>query len=288
MELIPQNGFPAVMHTLCLIRSAGKAGKHGKPFQLSQGIFHLPVIALVAGLGGIGSPVVFQVELPVPKGYIAIRFLHVFMDFFKKFLGICGFNIRHAGDTVNRPDIFNHASRGSAASVSVSVGNENLPAQIFIFKFTPGADNGFGSDFSIVGRASARYRHAGGRYVHKICQHFRPVDPAPPEQVVGYGIILVPADFRCHKGIQAAQLHNLRERPAVAEHVRQPQKMAFFAEFFFDKADPVQELAGKAFPGGHVAVRFQPHAAVRLPAAFLYTLLNALIYFRAVFFQKFI
>ena len=110
----------------------------------------------------------------------------------------------HAGNTVNRPDILNHASGGAAASVPMPVRNEDLMAQILIFKFPPGTDNGFRRNFPVIRGASSRNRHAGGRDIHKISQHFGTVYPAPPEQVVGNRVILVPADFGGHKGIQAA------------------------------------------------------------------------------------
>ena len=128
MELIPQDGFPAVMNPLRRISSARQAGKHRQPFQLTQGVFQLAVVTFVPRLGGIGPPVIFQVKLSVPKGHIAIRIFHILMDFFKKFLGVGRFDPRHAGNTVNGPDVFNHAPGGAASSVPVSVGNQHFVA----------------------------------------------------------------------------------------------------------------------------------------------------------------
>ena len=210
------------------------------------------------------------------------------MDFFKKFLGVGRLDPRHAGNAVNGPDVFNHASGGAAASIPVSVGNQDLPAQLLILELPPGSHDGFRRNFPVIGGSPSRYRHAGGGHIHEIGEHFRPVNAAPAEQVVGNGVELVPADFRSHEGIQAAKLHNLGQRPAVAEHIRQPEEVAFFPELLLDKTDAIQKLPGKALAGGHITVRLQPHAAIRLPASFLHTLLDSFVNFRAVFFQKFI
>ena len=90
----------------------------------------------------------------------------------------------------------------------------------------------------------------------KMGQHLCSVDPLPVEGVVGDLVDLVPADLRGHEGVDANALENLRQRPAVAENVGQPEVFAAMAEFLHQEAHAVEELAGQRFAGGNVAVRF--------------------------------
>ena len=101
------------------------------------------------------------------------------------------------------------------------------------------------------------------RGIHKIGQDLRAVDAPPPEQVVGYGIVLVPADLCGHE----------RVNPVV------------HAEFLLEEPLAVHELTYQGLAGGYVTIRLHPHAAVSLPSALTHPLFYFCVNFRAVFFD---
>ena len=103
------------------------------------------------------------------------------------------------------------------------------------------------------------------------------VDAPPDDGVVGHLVDLVPGQLGGHEVVDAALLHDLGQGAGVAEHVRQPQDAVVHAELLLEEPLAVDELAHQGLAGGQVAVGFQPHAALRLPAALLDALLDALI-----------
>ena len=103
------------------------------------------------------------------------------------------------------------------------------------------------------------------------------VDTPPHHGVVGDLVDLVPGQLGGHKVVDAALLHDLGQGAGVAEHVRQPQDAVVHAELVLEKPLAVDELAHQGLAGGQVAVGFQPHAALGLPASLLDPLLDPLI-----------
>ncbi|MNC07985.1 hypothetical protein D3C75_555550 [compost metagenome] len=76
-------------------------------------------------------------------------------------------------------------------------------------------------------------------------QHFTAINTSPFEGVVRHAVILVPADLRRHKGIDTRFAQDLRQCPAVAENIRQPEVLAFGSELFPEELRSVQNLAYK-------------------------------------------
>ncbi|MNE63999.1 hypothetical protein D3C80_1593830 [compost metagenome] len=62
----------------------------------------------------------------------------------------------------------------------------------------------------------------------------------------------------------------MRQSPAVAENIRQPEVLAFGSELFPEELRPVQNLAYKRFSAGQIAVSLQPHCPPGFPASFFH------------------
>ena len=117
-------------------------------------------------------------------------------------------------------------------------------------------------------------------------QNLRTVDAAPAEGVVGHLVKLVPGQLGGHEVFDAAFLHDLGQGSGIAEHVRQPEDAVFHAEFVPEEALAVEELPHQTFAAGQVAVRFYPHAALRLPAALPHPLLQARVQLGIALFEE--
>ena len=115
-------------------------------------------------------------------------------------------------------------------------------------------------------------------------QHLRAVDAAPYHCVVWNFVKLVPRELCRHKIVNSALFHNLRQRPGVAKHIRQPQNAVIHAKLLLEEAFAVHELAHKRLAGGEVAVRLDPHTPLWLPAPFLDALLCLFIQLRIALF----
>ena len=122
----------------------------------------------------------------------------------------------------------------------------------------------------------------------KVREHLGAVYALPPESIVGIEVVFRPAQLTGHKVIHVAQLHDLRQRGGIAEHVRQPEDAVVLAEFLAEELLAIQELAYQRFARRDVAVGLDPHAAFRLPAAIGNRLLDALVQFRRVLLHKLI
>ncbi len=129
-----------------------------------------------------------------------------------------------------------------------------------------------------------RLAHTQGR--DQMRQHLRTVDAAPTHRIVRDLVELVPRQLGGHEIIDTAFFHDLRQRPGVTEHIRQPQNPVVHAELFFKKALSVYKLSHQRLPGSQVAVGLQPHTALRLPALLLNALLRLRVKLRITLFQK--
>src|SRR5437764_1767556 len=69
----------------------------------------------------------------------------------------------------------------------------------------------------------------------------------------------------------------LRQGPAVAEHIRLPQAHRLLAELLTEEAPAVEDLPDQRLAAGDVDVGFDPHRPLHLPAPFGDTLLDALV-----------
>ena len=81
--------------------------------------------------------------------------------------------------------------------------------------------------------------------------------------------VVAPEDLLGDQVLDAAVLQDLGQRRRVAKGVGQPQDLAVDAQLLPEIAHAVDQLAHQGFAGGHVGVRFHPHAALGDPAALL-------------------
>ncbi len=116
-------------------------------------------------------------------------------------------------------------------------------------------------------------------------QNLAAVNSFPPECIVRHAIILVPAYFGSHKGIDSGLLQNLGKCPGITEYVWQPEIFHVLSKLILDKLTSHKNLPGKGLPARKIAVSLHPHAAVSLPAAFLYPFSDILVNIRKFFFH---
>ncbi|MNI55879.1 hypothetical protein D3C73_1108550 [compost metagenome] len=60
---------------------------------------------------------------------------------------------------------------------------------------------------------------------------------------MGHTVILVPANLRRHERIDSRFAQNLRQGPAIAKDIRQPQILALYAELFAEVLGSIQNLS---------------------------------------------
>ena len=133
---------------------------------------------------------------------------------------------------------------------------------------------------AIIGRKVIfdRLAHAKGR--DQVCQHLCSIDSAPHHRIVRHFIELVPCQFGCHKIIDSAFFHDLRQCPGISEHIRQPEDTVVHAKFLFEKAFAMHKLTDEGFSRCQIAVCLNPHTAFRLPAFLFDALFCFLVQFR--------
>ena len=285
VELVAQDGLPAGDQRILIVGAAGKHGHAAEPLALGQHELHAAVHHLVPRLRGVGATMVLQIQLAVPDGHVLIGVLKVLVHAAEEIAGAVGFDVGQTRQLIHGAAHLEHVAVHAAAAVAVAVGQQRLAGQVLVVELAPAAQHGARADHAVVGGEAALVKVAHLGCGDEIGHDLAAVDAAPLEQIVGHGVVLVPADLRGHEGVDAHALQNLRQRPAVAEHVGQPEVFAPVAEFLLQKAHAVEELAGQGFSGGDVAVRLQPHAAVGLPATLGRALLHLLVDLRAVVFD---
>ena len=252
-------------------------GQDAQQFQVHHQKLALAVALLVPGHGGVGAPVVLEVEFAFP-GFQAAVILDPLIQFVKVDPSGLLADLGNAADALLHTDGgLQHLAGGAAAAVTVTVGNQDVVVDLFILVALPAAHDGVGMEHSVVGGEEALLgvltNAKGG---DQVGQHFASVDAPPNEGVVGNLVELVPGKLSGHKVINAGLLHDLGQCAGVAEHVREPQNLIVGAELLFEEPLAVEELPDQGFAGGQVAVCFQPHAALGLPAAFGHPGLNLL------------
>ena len=151
-------------------------------------------------------------------------------------------------DLIQPAALLQHIAVYPAASVAVTVGDQKISVHLLFAVAVPHALYGAGHELSVVGVKPAVRRAVRLRRRDEMGQHPASVDAFPVKRVVGHPVVLVPADLRRHKHVDARFFQNLRQRPGIAEHIRQPQKFHVLAEFFLNKPAAEQNLTGQRFP----------------------------------------
>lgn len=102
------------------------------------------------------------------------------------------------------------------------------------------------------------------------------VNSLPDKGIVGELIGVIPGNLGGQEILHAAALHDLGQRRAVAEGVRQPESIGCVAEILPGELLPPDELADHVLAGRDIAVALDPHAAVGLVAPLCHALLDVL------------
>ena len=288
VELVEQRQLPVVGQRFGGIGMGCAAGQIQRAEQLRVGVFELgqAVVALVARHGGEYAAVVFKIELAAPAGHVLSgkAAFQLFKERQRSALACAG----RAGDAVSKAALqLQHLGRGAAAAVAVAVALQHVVRQRLVLEALPAAHHLPGRENAVVGGVKRGVRVLVRLFDVIFCgdeisQHLAAVDAAPVRHIVGHHVGVVPGQLRCHEVIRPALLHDLRQRAAEAEGVRQPQNAVLTAERIAEEPLAVQKLAHQAFARGHVAVGLQPHAALRLPPALGHARPDALIQGRAV------
>ena len=187
--------------------------------------------------------------------------------------------LANLGDTLDAvfhpPGSLQHLPSGATAAVAVAIADQNIVVDLLILVAFPTAHNGVGVENAIVGGKEILLgilAHVQGG--NEVGQHLGAIDAPPNKGVIGDFIDLIPGQLGGHKVIHAALLHNLGQSAGIAKHIRQPQDPVVLTKFLPEEPFAVNELTHQGLAGGQIAVRLQPHAALRLPPAFLHPLLN--------------
>ncbi len=163
--------------------------------------------------------------------YIPVCIVKLLMQPFEEVPGLACLYVGQARNGIHRPAHFQHIAVHTAATVTVAIGNQSLLAQLLIPEFSPASYDRMRSYHPVVGGETLLYGVPHLRCVDKISHYLGSVDSPPLKQVIRNAVILVPANLGCHEGINLTLLQYLRQRPAISEHVRQPQVLAFASKF---------------------------------------------------------
>ena len=278
VELVGEHGLP---HAVQLLPGIGQLvlRHHGGQLQVHQQQLVLAVGALVAGHGGERAAVVLEIELALP-GVEPGVVLHARFQFAEILAGELLAHLRYALDAaLHALGHFQHLAGGAAAAVAVAKGHQDVVVDLLVLIALPAAHDGVRVQAAVVGGEKVLLHvlpHVNGG--DEVREHLAAVDAAPDEGVVGDLVDLVPGQLGGHEIVDAAALHDLRQGAGIAEHVRQPEDAAVYAELILEKALAVHELPDEGLAGGEVGVGLHPHAAFGLPAALGHALLHARVH----------
>ena len=289
MELVSQHQFPDVIELLCWIFFfSSQFSQYGHQFHFHQTIFILTVFTFISTHRCVSTSVVFEIKFSNPcwqtfcifqvvvqfvkvySGYFLTNFWHSFQTFFHTFGG------------------FEHFSCWAAATVTKSVGNQDVVVKFFVLVSVPSTHDSVWMQHTVVCCEETCFWLTNTKCCNQVCKYFTSVNTFPPECIGWNFIELVPCQFCCHEIFDSRFLHNLWQSSAVTKYVWQPQNNVFFAKFFFEKSLTKQELTSQRFTRCQVTVSFYPHTAFCFPASFCYSLFNSFVLFWVTLFDKFI
>ena len=257
MELVDEELFPGFPQGFRGIGAARKPAQGRSQLHVAQEDFQLPVLPLQVRLGGEGAAMHLQVQLAIPDGQV-LRFVEVFLQVL---LATGEGDLRHGGYFTKALHGVEHLLGNAAAAVAVAVHAQRGRAGVFILVGVPVLHDlrGRGGGDEMGGRDAGVYLAA--------------VQPAPDEAVVRETVCVVPGGHLVGNVIPDAALpQDLRQDRAGAEHIGQPAVAAGLAELLAEIPLAVEELPGKAFRRGNIAVRFHVHSAgwLKLPGTHLF------------------
>ncbi len=258
MELVGQHQLPQAVQRGRRVGPAERCQGQGREqLRLPQPQLALAVELLVARLGGIGAAVHLEIQL----AHQHQRVLQVSGAAGKEFLRRPDLGARQAVHIPHAAQLLQHGGGRPTAAVTIAKQQVAFVGALVVFEVADVIQH--------ILDIRQRVIRIDGR---EMGQHTRAIDALPHEGVAGRLVELVPGQLLGQEIIDPGQFHDLRQRPAVAEHIRVPELPAAPAKLGFEEALPVQELPHQRFARGQVAVRFDPGAAGgdELPAAHLF------------------
>ena len=245
MELILQDHLiqvvPVFVH--------GLTGENVHKLQIVHGDFCVPVVLLHLVHLGQSAPVELQIQLAVIDRQLILALLHLL----HKVADGGGLDDGNTVQALGALQKFQHTVGGTAAAVTVAVGRQAHVAGALVHQFL-----GHGGEEIHIGNKMGPVQ---------VGQHFAAVQ-APPDEGVGREFIQVtPVHLGGVEILDTAAQHDLGDGCAVAEGIRQPERIGLVIQVLHGIALTVEELADHGFAAGDVAVALHPHGTVGLIAA---------------------
>ena len=127
MELVSENGFPTFPKFFFRIFCSRKpVCKNRIKFQIFIGKFRSAIISFVLCHGCVSTPVIFQVQLPIPLRQITIA-LNLSFQLMEKLSGQTLFCFRDTGNSFGKPVlIFQHLNGRTPPAVTISITHQNV------------------------------------------------------------------------------------------------------------------------------------------------------------------
>ncbi len=264
MELLQQELAPGVVELRAGEPVVGRVGRRAPQLRLVQQDLRPAVGVLGAPLTGVGAAVVLEVELLLPDRRLVeiLRRQHRALDRREERFGRALLDPGHPRQVAEPPPGLQHPAGRAAAPVAPAEEIEQVVVDVLLIVDAVGPRDLLGGHVAVVGEVAL----PGGRRGDEVGEDFRAVGAAPAEGVVGQPVGVVPGHLAGHEMGDARAAQDLRQRPGVAEDVRQPQEAGAPPELRLEGAHPIDQLPHQRLAVRHVGVGLDPHRAGRLPA----------------------
>ena len=144
---------------------------------------------------------ILQIQLAIPGSYILIGIIDGFMHAAEELIGTTGLYMRQSRDLIQHTAHFQHIVVHTAATVTMTIGQQGFVKQILILEFFPGTQSGNRSDLTIISRTTTVELIGAIRSLNEIGKDFRSIDTTPLKDIFRNGVILIPSDLGGHKGL---------------------------------------------------------------------------------------
>ena len=250
MELMQKQRLPESVRLFDGIVPAPQGSRAGPHLHFTKHELAPSVVLLNIRLSGIGASVRAEIQLSHIGILWSAQLLHIFKEFQRS-----GHLHLHAALDILLPDrIFHVVSCRSAASVSISEGQQEgvqIPGLHAVFPHVV--------DLLRIRAVGIAGGQEGG--------HLGAVHPSPGKIVIGerISVIIGPENLLRHQVFHAAALQNLGKRGGIAEGIGQPEDHAVRSKHILVVALSMDELTDQSLSGSHIGIRLHPHGAFRNP-----------------------
>src|SRR5690606_25756787 len=267
VELVVEQVLPLRVERLDRDLAPAQRRQRGEGLGLDEPVLALPHELLGPRLGGEGCAVQLEVQLADVRRDAFDR------EAGEEVLDLAHLEAREHREVLDALVLLEHVLAWAASAVAPAEGEQGLVVPALAGEVLPGVVGGDRLNQAVV---------TAFGIVEGVRQDLAAVDALPHEEVVREGVCLAPGHLDGEEVLDAATEQDLRHGGGEAEDVRQPCRRVTDAEGALEVALAVEELADIGLAAADLAVRLDPHAADRLPAAFLHALLNLLEQLRIV------